>query len=329
MEAIMTTHMRNHKKSFIRRIWHMRESGIIIPTLLLCILIQVINPVFLSFANVINVLRATGFTLITALGMTFVFIAGGLELSVGSVLALGGVTAAMCIKAGVPIVLAMLIGCSVGLLIGLFNGFIIEKFQIPSLIMTLGMLYMARGAVYVLTKGVPVYPLPESFQKVEQSEFWGVPTIILVSLVLSLLAHIVLTRTTYGRSVYAVGGNKDAARLSGIKNGHINISVYAITGTLAAFTGVLMASRLASAQASAGTGFELAVIAAVIIGGTSMFGGSGTILGTVIGALFMNILSNGMTLMKVSVYWQNLIIGAILVLAVILDQLKRKRMALA
>lgn len=315
------------RKSFIKKILHMKESGIMIPTIVFIIFIQFINPVFLSFNNIINILRSTGFTLITAIGMTFVLIAGGLDLSVGSVVGLGGVITAMAIKAGVPIVISILLGLAAGMVIGIINGLVIVRFKIPPLIMTLGMLYMARGMVYILTKGVPVYPLPVSFQSVEQSSFFGIPTIVIISLTLSVIAHIMLTRTTFGREVYAVGGNREAARLSGINANRIDVMVYTITGILAAATGILMASRLASAQAGAGTGFELTVIAAVIIGGTSTFGGSGTLLGTVIGALFMNILSNSMTLMKVSVYWQNFVIGAILVLAVILDQYKKNRIA--
>lgn len=302
----------------------MKESGIILPTIILVIVVQIINPVFLSFSNIMNVLRSTGFTMITAIGMTFVLISAGLDLCVGSVLALGGVSAAMAVLAGVPIPIAVLIGLLVGAAIGLFNGYIIVKFEIPPLIMTLGMYYMARGIVYIITKGVPVYPLPEAFNNIEQTELFGIPVIVITAILLAIVGHIVLTRTTYGRAVYAIGGNPEAAELSGIDIQKIRMSVYVISATLATLTGIFMAGRLSSAQAGAGMGFELTVIAAVIIGGTSTFGGAGTILGSVVGALFMSILANSMTLIKVSVYWQRLVIGAILVLAVIIDQRKRK-----
>jgi ribose transport system permease protein len=310
-------------------VFSVQESGIIIPTILFIIVIYIVNPVFLSFSNMFNVFRSTGFTLITALGMTFVLITRGLDLSVGSVLALGGCVSGIAMFSyHIPIFPAILLGCAAGFLIGLVNGLVIIKFRIPPLIVTLGMMYMARGIVYIITKGVPIYPLSQEFQAIEQQGVFGIPKIVIISAILSVIAHIFLTHTTTGRSIYAVGGNKDAAILSGINMNRINMICYCIVGTLAAFTGVIMASRLGSAQPSAGTAYEMTDIAAVIIGGTSTSGGSGTILGTVIGALFMNILANAMTIMKVSVYWQNFVIGFVLVLAVILDQVKKDRMLL-
>ncbi len=242
------------KRNIFKRMWQMKESGIIIPTVIMIVFIQLINPAFLSFANIINVLRSTGFTLITAIGMTFVLVSGGLDLSVGSVLAVGGVITGMSLQAGISIVVAIILGLLAGLLLGIFNGLIVIKFNIPPLIMTLGMLYMARGIVYILTEGVPVYPLPIAFQNIEQSDIFGIPTIVIISAILCIISHIVLTRTTFGREVYAVGGNREAARLSGININKINFAVYSITGFLAALTGIMMASRLASAQAGAGTG---------------------------------------------------------------------------
>ncbi|MEG2083458.1 MAG: ABC transporter permease, partial [Oscillospiraceae bacterium] len=203
------------------------------------------------------------------------------------------------------------------------NGYTIMKFNIPPMIMTLGMMYMARGAVFISTKGWPIYPIPLAFQKIEQSEILGVPTIIPICLVLCVIFQFLLTRTTFGRSIYALGGNKDAAKLSGINVKKIQVLVFSISGLMATFTGIMMAARLGSAQPSSGEGNEMNVIAACIIGGTSTFGGRGTVLGTAIGALFMSMLSNSMTLMKVDIYYQKLVIGAVLVIAVILDQYKR------
>jgi len=191
--------------------------------------------------------------------------------------------------------------------------------------MTLGMLYMARGIVMIITQGTPIYPLPKTFQAIEQNIYLGLPNIVYISIIMALIFSFILKSTSFGRQVYAIGGNKEAARLSGININKSYILIYALTGALAAFTGVIQASRLGSAQPGAGSGYELTVIAAAIIGGTSTYGGVGTILGTIVGALFMNILTNSMMLMKVSVYWQNLVIGFILVLAVILDQLNRDR----
>jgi ribose transport system permease protein len=217
-------------------------------------------------------------------------------------------------------VLALIIGG----LIGLVNGLIIVLFKTPPMIMTLGMMFMARGLVYITTKGLPIYPMPKGFQMIEQSTILNLPTIVWLCIVLCIIFHIILTQTTFGRAVYAVGGNAEAAKLSGISIGNVTITVYVICGVMAALTGIMMGSRLGSAQPSVGTGQEMIVIAACIVGGTSTFGGRGTILGTAIGAFFMNMLTNSMTLMHVDIYYQNLVVGAVLVLAVILDQYSRE-----
>ncbi|MEG0750577.1 MAG: ABC transporter permease [Oscillospiraceae bacterium] len=311
-------------KRALNSVWNMKESGIIIPTIIYAIFVQLVNPVFFSSVNIANLLRQTGFVLISALGMTLVLIAGGIDLSVGSVLGLGGVVAGFCmVNFGLPIWLSVLIALACGFVIGTINGYTIMKFNIPPMIMTLGMMYMARGAVFISTKGWPIYPIPLAFQKIEQSEILGVPTIIPICLVLCVIFQFLLTRTTFGRSIYALGGNKDAAKLSGINVKKIQVLVFSISGLMATFTGIMMAARLGSAQPSSGEGNEMNVIAACIIGGTSTFGGRGTVLGTAIGALFMSMLSNSMTLMKVDIYYQKLVIGAVLVIAVILDQYKR------
>lgn len=316
-----------HVKNVIRKIFHIRESGIIIPTVLFILIVSIINPVFISRANLFNVLRSTGFTLITAIGMTFVLIAGGLDLSVGSVLALGGCAAGIAmVNFELPVFVSILCGCACGFLVGLLNGYIIVKFRIPAMIMTLGTMYMARGIVYIVTEGVPIYPLPAEFQVIEQENLFGIPKVVLLCVILSVAGHIFLKKTVLGRSIYAAGGNPEAARLSGINLNKIQITCYCIAGVLASLTGIMMSSRLGSAQPNGGNGYEMTVIAAVIIGGTSTAGGSGTILGTVVGALFMNVLSNAMTILKVSVYWQNFVVGFILVFAVILEQYKQKKM---
>ena len=307
-----------------KKIWNMNESGIIIPTIVFGIIVYCINPVFLSSINIGNILRSTGFTLISAFGMTLVLISGGIDLSVGSVLGLGGMIVGICmVNFGLPIWLSILITLVVGLIVGAVNGWTIIKFKIPPMIMTLGMMYMARGIVYTRTKGLPIYPMPDKFQEIEQVNFLGLPKIVPICIFLCIIFYILLNSTTFGRSVYAVGGNIETAKLSGINTNKVILLVYMINGMMATLTGIMMTSRLGSAQPSAGTGNEMNVIAACIIGGTSTFGGRGTILGTAIGALFMSMLSNSMTLLKIDVYYQNLAIGAVLVIAVILDQYKR------
>lgn len=311
--------------SFGKAFWNMKERGIIIPTIVYAVLVQIVNPIFFTIGNINNLLRQSGFVFISGIGMTLVLIAAGIDLSVGSVLALSCVSVGIfMVNMGFPIVTAIVLAIIIGAIIGLVNGAIIVRFKIPPMIMTLGMMFMARGMVYISTKGLPIYPMPKNFQLLEQSSLLGLPTIVWLCIVLCIIFHVILTRTTYGRSIYAIGGNAAAAKLSGIPIGRITTSVYVICGITSAITGIMMGSRLGSAQPSIGTGQEMIVIAACIVGGTSTFGGRGTILGTAIGAFFMNMLTNSMTLMRIDIYYQNLVVGAVLILAVILDQYARE-----
>ena len=300
-----------------------QESSIIIATVLYMIIVTCVNPVFISSGNLFNILKTTGYTLITVVGMSLVLITGGLDLSVGSVLALGGVVTGMACKAGLPVPIAILLGVAMGMLIGFINGYIIVKAGIPPLIVTLGMQYVARGLVSVLTQGVPIYPLPEGLMMIDQIKILKVPMVVIVALIIAAVGHIALSRAPFGRAIYALGGNEEAARISGINTKRTKLMVYVVTSMLAALAGVFMTARLGSAEAAAGTGYELTVICGAIIGGISTFGGMGTIVGATIGAFFMEVLTNSLTLMRISVYWQNLVVGVILVLAVLLDQYKR------
>jgi ribose transport system permease protein len=311
--------------SYIKRIFRIKEMGIFITLIIIVAVFGIANPVFLSFSNIINILRSTSFILIIGIAMTFVLISGGLDLSVGPIVALGGVIAGLSVQSGIPIPVSILLGLLSGMAVGAFSGFTIAAFKIPPLIVTLGMMYVIKGVVLIITKGAPIFPLPQEFNIIGQGELAGIPFVVLIAVVLGVIAHIILTQTTIGREIHAVGGNIETAYLSGIRINRIKFLVYVLTGAAAAITGILMSARLASAQANSGTGYELLVIAAVIIGGTSLFGGSGTILGTAIGALFMTVVSNGMVILKVSVYWQNLVIGFIIILAVGIDQLKRRK----
>ncbi|QUH31816.1 ABC transporter permease [Vallitalea guaymasensis] len=322
LKSNKNTTVRGFLQSFLAK----QESSIIIATVIYAVFVTMVNGTFFTSGNIFNIFRSTGFTLITTVGMTFILITAGLDLSVGSVLALGGVVTGLAFKAGMPVPIAILAGLSVGAVIGAINGAIIVKAGIPPLIVTLGMQYVARGLVSVITQGVPIYPLPESFQRLEQSKFLGISLVIYVAFIIAVIGHLILKRTAFGRSIYAVGGNTEAARISGINTKKVTFSIYVITSTLAALAGILMAARLGSAEAAAGTGYELTVICASIIGGTSTFGGMGSIIGATVGALFMEILTNSLTLMRISVYWQNLVVGVILILAVLLDQYKRNAM---
>jgi len=319
-ESANTIRKKNIFTSFTKR----SEFAIIIVTIIFGAIVQIINPVFLSYANIMNTLRSAGFMLIIALGMNMVMISGGIDLSVGSVFGLGGVIVGECLVSGMPIWSSMLLGVGVGVLCGFINGLLISKFRIAPLMITLGMYYSARGMVYILTKGTPVFPLGDAFQQLESSNFLIVPNIIIIAAIFAVIFYFIMNRTTYGRSIYAIGGNIETAKVAGINTEMVTLSVYTILGALAAFSGVFTAARLGSAQVSAGTGYELQVIAAVVIGGTSPSGGKGNIVGTIIGVLFLKILSSSMTIMRVSAYWQDFTIGAVLVVAVLIDSIKQR-----
>lgn len=313
------------KKSLLKRVFSMKEMGIFLILIVLAVLIGCVNHTFFEFANLMDILRNTSYTLIIALGMTFVLIARGLDLSVGSLVAFCGLTTCLSLSSGISLIPSMLIGLAAGLLFGLFNAFTVVKLRIPSMIATLGSMYMARGLVLVITKGAPVYPLPEIFTALGQGSLAGIPIVVLLAIVLSVIAHIVLTHTTYGRAVYAIGGNPETAKFAGINVAKITASVYLISGVLAALSGIMTDARMGSGQPSIGDGMEMTVITAVIIGGTSLNGGSGTILGTALGALLINVLSTGMNLVGVSAYWQKFVTGLIIVVAVGIDQYQRNK----
>jgi ribose/xylose/arabinose/galactoside ABC-type transport system permease subunit len=312
-------------QNFFKRLIKIREATMMMSLIVVILIIGIGNPAFFKVDNIVAVLRSTSFIFIMAIAMTYVLISAELDLSVGAVLAMAGLLTSTAMFNGVPIVFAILIGLAYGVLMGLFNGLLVTKASIPSLIVTLGTMYIGRGLTLILTQGAPIYPLPDAFNAIAQGESLVIPNLVLIAVVLAVIAHIVLKHTRYGRSVYATGGNRETARLAGINVDFIRISVFVLTGVASAAAGILMASRLGSGQPSAGQGYELLVIASAIIGGTSLFGGAGTILGTAIGALLMSVIQNGMVLLKISGNWHNLVIGVIIILAVGLDQYRRKK----
>lgn len=317
------------KKETLKKITSSEQLGIGIVLIILLIIIGSVNNNFFSAENIMNVLRSTSYIFIIGIAMTFVLITGGLDLSVGAVTAVGGILTGLASTNGVPTVLSILIGLLFGAVVGAINGVLVVKARIPALIVTLGMMYVCNGLTLIITQGTPVYPLPEGLKKIGQGSVGSIPNVVVIAIVLAVIGAFVLKKTPYGRSVYAVGGNFETARVSGIDVNKVQISVYVLVGIAAALTGILMAGRLNSAQPSAGTGYELKVVAAVVIGGTSMFGGSGKISGTFLGALLMIVIENGMLLMRISAYWQSLVVGVIMVLAVGLDQYRRKRLGLS
>lgn len=313
------------ESNILKRLLKTKEIGIILILVVLSIAIQIKNPIFLTYSNIIDVCRNTSYTLVIAVGMTFVLIAKGLDLSVGSMTALGGLIAALAMSNGIPIPVAVLLGLLMGALFGVINAFCIVKLNIPAMIATMGTMYMARGLVMIITKGSPVFPLPEAFGSFGKGYLLGVPYVVIIAAVLSIIAHWVLSNTTYGRKVYAIGGNAETAKFAGINVAMVTASCYLISGVLAALSGILTAARMGSGQPSIGDGTEMTVITAVIIGGTSLNGGAGTILGTVLGALLMNVLQSGMNLVGVSPYWQKFVMGLIIIVAVGADMYQRSR----
>ena len=304
-----------------------RELNILIALLLLCAFLSLTSPVFLTTGNLFGVARAFSLTAIVAIGQTFVILTGGIDLSVGSVLALAGLSAGMLLQRGMPLPIAALAGLAVGVVFGLANGLMITRIGLPPFIATLGTLSIGRGLVYVITKGYPV-TVPEdahAFIWLGQGYVWIVPVPVIIMVLLTIVGALVLGATMFGRYVYAVGGNREAARLAGIPVRLVELSVYVISGALAALAGLILVARLVSAQPSAGLGFELPVIAASIIGGTSLMGGEGTVLGAVLGAAIMGVLENGMVLLGVSTYAQQAVTGAVIILAVMLDIWQKRR----
>lgn len=319
----------NKEKSRIRlAIERFDQLGIVAVLVLLILMVSFKNPTFYSAKNIVNVLRSTSFVFIIGIAVTYVLITGGLDLSVGRVMAMAGILSAMAAQSGMPMAICVAVGLLFGLIIGLINGLLIVKMDIPPLIVTLGMMYVCDGLILIVTMGSPVYPLPDAFKNMGQGKICGVPNVVLVALVLAIVGAFVLKYTKYGRQVYSIGGNRETARLVGINVAQIQISVYILSAMASAIAGIMMAGRLNSAQPSAGNGYEMTVVAAVIIGGTSMFGGSGSILGTLLGAILMTVIENILLLMKISAYWQSLIIGIIIVFAVGLDQYRRKKYGL-
>lgn len=319
--------------SRIRRILGKREVGILIPLIVVFVVAGLVNPLFFGLQNITNILFQSSFVFIIGIITTYVFILGCMDLSVGSILGLSGVVTGLALISGIPIWLSIIFGIMAGGAVGLFNGFIIAQYNIPTLIVTLSTMYVARGLCEFFTRGNPVYPLPANFNVLGQgklmlSESFGLPWPVIIALVLGIIGHIVLTQTTFGRAIFAIGGNKETARLSGIKVKRTTMIVYTLSGMAAGISGILMASRLGSALSNSGMGWELNVIASVIIGGTSMFGGAGSILGSVIGAVLMTTVTNGMAMLKVSVYLQKVVIGAVILIAVGIDQYNRKRSGL-
>lgn len=314
-------------KRILWKVLEIREIGAALPLLIAVILFASKSDKLLTWDNMINVLRIASFTMICAIGESYLLLSGSWDISIGAVYSLGGVVAGMAMTTyGLPIWLSIVIALAAGCIIGVVNAFLVQKLDMPAFVATIGTQFIAKGLVQGVTKGTPVYPLPEKFLGVGQNNLQigsvGIPWVVVIAVVLAVIAGLILKYTTYGRRIYAVGGNGEAARLAGIPTDKIRYSAFILSGLMASLTGVLMASRLGSAQTNIGSGCEMSVIAGAVIGGISMDGGAGTIFGMALGAFFMALITNGMTLIKISATWQTMVTGAILILACSLEYLR-------
>jgi ribose transport system permease protein len=297
--------------------------------IILFIALTIATPHFLTAINLASVARQTAVINIMALGMTLVIITGGIDLSVGSILAIAGLFGTMAIKDGYPIPLAILIGIGSGLLCGFLNGLMITQLRINPFIVTLGTLEAYRGVALVVSKGLPVHEIPDSFSYLGDGNLLGIPFSLWLLALCAILMHFVLEHTKLGRYAFAIGSNTAAAYYAGVPIKFHLTAVYAIAGMLAGLAGMIEASRLMTGQPTAGQGYELQAIAAVVIGGGSLQGGEGSVVGTLIGAFIIGLLSNGSDLLGVNPYWQQVIIGAVIIVAVAFDELRKRKLSAA
>lgn len=311
------------------KIYFKENMGIIAALVVMCIFLAV-NPLtsssFLTQKNVFNVLRQISTNLYLACGMTMVIILGGIDLSVGSVIAMSGCVAAGCVsRYNLPLAVALLCGVLVGLVVGMFNGYVISSTTIPPFIVTLATMNIAKGLAYVYTGGSPVRVVTKEWQFVGAGYIGPVPTPVVILVIVLIVTALIMNKTKLGRHLYAVGGNAQAAEFSGISVAKVKFLVHMYSGIMAGLAGIVLASRMYSGQPTAGDGAEMDAIAAVVVGGTSMAGGSGKIGGTIIGGLIIGVLNNGLNLMNVNSFWQYVVKGCVILLAVYVDYIRNKK----
>lgn len=302
----------------------LKTYGMIIAFFLVCAVLAALSPVFLTMNNVLNVIRQSSIIGIMAVGVTFVILSGGIDLSVGSVMAVSGMIAAGSMQNGAGIGAAILIALAVGIAAGLVNGLLVTVAGITPFVVTLGMMSIARGVTLLYSQGYPISGFTETFRFIGGGYIFGIPFPVIVFLGTVVIAWAVLTQTRLGRYTYAIGGNEETVKLSGINSSFFKTMVYVISGATAGISALILTSRLNSAGPTAGLTYELTVIASVVIGGTSLSGGRGTVWGSLIGALLIAVINNGMNLLGISPYFQELARGVIIILAVYIDRLREQ-----
>lgn len=304
----------------------MHKYGMLFVLIGMVILMSFLSDAFLQTQNLINIVRQISFIGIVAMGVTMVIITTGIDLSSGSVIALVSVVVASIAQPGeYPLIVPIMTGLAIGAFAGFINGFITAKGRIPAFIATLGMMTAARGLALLYSEGRPIGNLSSSFSFIGKGSVLGIPFPIVVFILLGIISHILLSKTKFGKYTYAIGGNEQAAKITGINVDRYRIAIYAYAGLLAAIAGMMLTARISAGQPSMGVMYELDAIAAAVIGGTSLSGGIGTIPGTMIGALIIGVLNNGLDLLNVSSYWQQILKGAIIVTAVLIDSRKNKK----
>ncbi len=308
----------------ILRLLRAREAALILMIILIGVLLQIITGKFLTTPNLNAISLGFATSAIIVFGMTAALVSGGFDLSVGSVFAMGGVTTALALRADLPIPVAMAAGMGSGVLAGLVNGLLITRVKVNPFITTLGMMGIARGVSLAITSGLPIAGLPPEFLVYGQGKTFEIPNLILIALFTIIIGDILMRRASAFRQIYYVGGNEEAARLSGINVDRVKLAVYVLCAMLAGLAGVLSVSRFTVADPGAASGEELRIIAACIIGGCSLQGGKGTVIGGLLGLIFVGFINNGMILLRVPVYWQQLAMGVVLLLAVGFDTVSQR-----
>ncbi|MCO1603414.1 MULTISPECIES: ribose ABC transporter permease [Desulfosporosinus] len=302
----------------------LQRMGPLVGLILIVFILSMVNSDFLTVSNIFNVLRQVSINALIAYGMTFVILTGGIDLSVGSIIALSSAFAAGMMASGTNSWLAIGIGVLSGTLMGTVNGVVIARGKVAPFIATLATMTIFRGLTLVYTEGKPITGLPDAFGMIGRGYLLEIPMPVIWMLAAFGALYVILKFTSFGRHVFALGGNEEATRLSGINTNRVKILVYSISGLMASLSGIILTSRLNSAQPTAGTSYELDAIAAVVLGGTSLSGGKGWIVGTLIGAMIIGILDNGLNLLNVSSFYQQVVKGGVILLAVLLDRSKKK-----
>ena len=302
----------------------MQKLGPFLGLIILVAIVSILNPAFLEPLNILNLLRQISINALIAFGMTFVILTGGIDLSVGAILALSSALTAGFIVSGMDPILAIIVGCIIGAILGMVNGLLITKGKMAPFIATLATMTIFRGLTLVYTDGNPITGLGSiyAFQLFGRGYFLGIPVPAITMLLTFIVLWVLLHKTPFGRRTYAIGGNEKAALISGIKVPRVKIMIYSLAGFMSALAGAILTSRLNSAQPTAGTSYELDAIAAVVLGGTSLSGGRGRIVGTLIGVLIIGVLNNGMNLLGVSSFYQSVVKGIVILIAVLLDRKK-------